>query len=130
VSEPQKPLPGTIAWLDLTVPDADRVRDFYTAVVGWSPQPVEMGGYADYSMQIPDGEEVVAGVCHARGENSGQPPYWMPYVIVADLEESLRRCEAGGGKVVTAVRDSGPEWRFCVIQDPAGAYVGLMQSGA
>jgi predicted enzyme related to lactoylglutathione lyase len=27
--------PGTIAWTDLTVPDAEKVRDFYAAVVGW-----------------------------------------------------------------------------------------------
>lgn len=26
--------PGTIMWHDLTVPDAEAVRDFYAAVVG------------------------------------------------------------------------------------------------
>ena len=74
MSEPKQPQPGTMAWFDLTVPDADRIRDFYAAVVGWRPEAMDMGGYADYSMKVPEGEAVVAGVCHDRGENSGLPP--------------------------------------------------------
>jgi large conductance mechanosensitive channel protein len=31
------PAPGSIGWLDLTVEDAPRLRDFYSAVVGWKP---------------------------------------------------------------------------------------------
>jgi predicted enzyme related to lactoylglutathione lyase len=31
------PAPGAIAWCDLTVPDARKVRDFYAAVAGWKP---------------------------------------------------------------------------------------------
>lgn len=34
---------GSIGWIDLTVDDAPRVRDFYAAVVGWKPEPVPMG---------------------------------------------------------------------------------------
>lgn len=41
------PKPGTIAWHDLTVPYADPIRDFYEAVAGWRPEPVDMGGYSD-----------------------------------------------------------------------------------
>ena len=88
-----------------------------------------MGGYADYSMKLPEGESVVAGVCHDRGENCGLPPFWLPYVIVADLDASLRCCEEGGGTIVSAIRGSEAEGRFCVIQDPAGAYLALMQAG-
>ena len=32
---PPRPPVGTIGWTDLTVPDADGLRDFYSAVVGW-----------------------------------------------------------------------------------------------
>ena len=39
-----KPGIGTIVWCDLTVNDAETVRDFYAAVVGWKAEPVEMGG--------------------------------------------------------------------------------------
>jgi predicted enzyme related to lactoylglutathione lyase len=29
---------GTIGWIDLTVPDAKSLRDFYSAVTGWTPR--------------------------------------------------------------------------------------------
>ena len=34
------PAVGSISWVDLTVPDAPGVRDFYAAVTGWRPSPV------------------------------------------------------------------------------------------
>ncbi|MGB6336961.1 MAG: VOC family protein, partial [Thermoanaerobaculia bacterium] len=45
MSDDSKPEIGKIGWTDLTVENADDVRDFYTAVVGWKPSPVDMGGY-------------------------------------------------------------------------------------
>ena len=120
--------PGKIVWFDLTVPDAENVRDFYTAVVGWQAQPVGMGDYDDYAMDA--NGETVAGICHARGINAAMadtPPRWMPYISVDDLDASLERCRSAGGTTVTDVRDMGDGTRFCVISDPAGALVALMQ---
>lgn len=37
-----KPDIGSLGWTDLTVPDAERIRDFYQAVVGWRAEPVDM----------------------------------------------------------------------------------------
>ncbi len=31
---------GTVGWMDLTVPDAPALRDFYSAVVGWTSSEV------------------------------------------------------------------------------------------
>ena len=81
-----------IPWLDLTVPDADRVKNFYQAVVGWTPEAMSMGEYDDYVMK--DGEEPVAGVCHARGMNAGLPPVWLVYLPVPDVEEAIARAAA------------------------------------
>jgi uncharacterized protein len=119
------PAPGTIVWTDLTVPDADRVHEFYARVVGWKPQPVEMGGYSDYSMVSPDGGSAV-GVCHARGVNANLPPAWLVYVQVADLEESLRGCRELGGEVIVEPRSLGDSGRMAVIRDPAGAVLALV----
>ncbi|WP_416304971.1 hypothetical protein [Neptunicella sp. SCSIO 80796] len=59
---------GSIGWRDLTVADAESVRDFYASVVGWKVNPVNMGEYQDYSMQTPGSAKDVAGICHSRGE--------------------------------------------------------------
>jgi hypothetical protein len=73
VSDTTKPSLGSIAWQDLTVPDAERIRDFYAQVAGSQPEPVSMGESSDYTMSAAGGA-VVAGVCHARGENAKLPP--------------------------------------------------------
>ena len=119
---------GKIGWIDLTVPDATAVRDFYQNVAGWTPSSVDMGGYSDFCMHPPGEEQPVAGICHARGSNAGLPPVWMVYITVDDLDESLRQCEARGGKQRTPVRNMGPTSRYCVIEDPAGAVAALFES--
>ena len=118
---------GSIAWLDLTAPDANGLRDFYTAVTGWKTEAVDMGEYNDWTMSEPESGEAVAGVCHARGQNADLPPQWLVYVIIADLDASLAQCRARGGAVVSGPRDLGSYGRFAVIRDPAGASIALMQ---
>jgi predicted enzyme related to lactoylglutathione lyase len=125
--KPPVPAVGQIGWVDLTVPDADAVRGFYEHVTGWTSTGLSMGDYEDYCMNPPAGGEPVAGVCHARGENAAMPTVWMIYIVVADLDESVRRCLERGGKVRSAVRNAG-SGRFCVIEDPSGALAGLYQT--
>jgi predicted enzyme related to lactoylglutathione lyase len=127
MSESKTPEVGSIGWVDLTVANAEEVRDFYAQVVGWKPQALDMGGYSDFVMITPSGEGK-AGICHARGNNASQPPVWMVYLMVADLDASVARCEELGGKVLVPVRSAGGG-RFCVIQDPAGAVAALFQAG-
>jgi predicted enzyme related to lactoylglutathione lyase len=122
------PAVGSIGWFDLTVENADEVRDFYRQVVGWTETSVDMGGYSDYCVNQPEDGKTVAGICHARGSNEGLPPQWIIYIIVADLDASLKQCEASGGKIVRGIRSSG-EGRYAVIQDPAGAVAALYEAG-
>ena len=117
----------SIVWVDLTVPDAHELRDFYAAVAGWRPEPVDMGEYADFSMCDPDTGDAAAGVCHARGPNAGLPPVWMVYFTVPDLDASLAEVEAAGGAVVQPPKGAGGV-RYAVIRDPAGAVCALAQA--
>ena len=116
---------GRIGWIDMVVDDADGVRDFYKAVVGWGSEDVSMGDYADYSMTTAGGE-AVSGICHARGSNAELPSGWLIYITVADVEASAAACTANGGEVVLEPR-SLAGGRFCVIRDPSGATVALYQ---
>ncbi len=119
---------GQIGWVDLTVPDADALRDFYREVVGWNVAPVDMGGYQDYCMNPPDDNQPAAGICHARGSNAGIPPVWLIYITVADLDRSIRQCLERGGKLRRAAASMGDMGRFCVIEDPAGAVAALFEA--
>ena len=129
MSDAKKPEIGAIGWFDLTVPDAENVRDFYAQVVGWKAQGLDMGEYEDYVMSTPDGRGV-AGVCHARGPNADIPPQWMLYVNVSDLDESLERCKAMGGEPLGEIRDMGTYGRVAYVRDPAGAALALIQPPA
>jgi len=129
MTEPPSMPAGTIAGFDITVPDADALRDFYASVIGWTPVEVAMGGYADYAMTAPGGQWV-AGVCHQRGANADLPPQWLVYVAVEHLDRSLERVQALGGSLVTPVKGGGEGPRFCVIRDPAGAVLALIEAPA
>ncbi len=123
----EKPVIGTISWTDLTVPNAVEVRDFYKEVVGWQSTDVDLGEYADFSMNAP-GSDTVVGICHARGDNANIPPQWIIYIFVENLDKSLEACKRLGGSVITGPREYGKD-RFCIVRDPAGVATGLYQKG-
>ena len=122
---------GCISWLDLTVSAASATRDFYSQVVGWSVEDVEMEDegerYADSNMIDDDGKPA-ARIRLARGLNLGLPPIWMIYLPVGDLAESVRRVQEEGGKIIKATRGNDGEYASAVVQDPVGAYLALVPS--
>ncbi len=118
---------GRIEWLDLTVHEAPRIRDFYKAVVGWKSQDVDMGTYADFNINMPETGDTVAGICHARGQNAKLPSQWLVYVRVEDVAVSTKICTDKGGKVLDGPKRMGGS-DFCVIQDPAGAVMALLSN--
>lgn len=121
-----KPPVGSITWRDLTVADAEGIRDFYKEVIGWSSEPVNMGEYDDYNMNSPVTNETAAGICHARGTNSKIPPLWLIYITVENLDKSLENCRKLGGKIIDGPKKMG-ESSYAIIQDPAGAVCALFQ---
>ena len=112
--------------MDLTVPDADPIKEFYRAVVGWTSTPVDMGEYSDFNMNAPESGETIAGICHARGGNKELPAQWLFYVRVKDVDQSCRICLERGGEVILEPKDMGEYGRYCVIRDPAGAAFALI----
>ena len=120
---------GHLGWLDLTVEDAPRLRDFYAAVAGWSVLECPMEGYSDYVMQAPDGE-AVAGVCHRRGVNADLPVRWIPYVVVADVDAATATAKQLGADILREPSPPGGMGRTSFVRDPAGAVLALFQPNA
>ena len=116
---------GSIGWRDLTVENAPALRDFYTAVVGWSVEEASMDDYSDYVMKDANGK-AVGGVCHARGTNADLPPQWLVYVVVENLEKSLDETMKRGGDVVAPPRGL-MGGKMAVVKDPAGAVIALWE---
>ena len=118
---------GGIGWIDLTVPEAEKVKEFYKSVVGWKDDAVSMGDYDDFNMIKPGSNEPAAGICHARGTNAGLPAQWMIYINVENLDESISSCEEMGGKILSGPKNMSGYGRMCVIRDPAGAVATLFE---
>ena len=127
MSNNSKPKIGTVTWFDLTVNNADEVKDFYSKVVGWKSDPVNMKGYNDYNMNKPGDNQTVTGICHAKGVNSNLPAQWLMYITVENVDDSAKKCEELGGKIISVPKDMQGYGRFCVIQDPAGAVCALFE---
>lgn len=123
MSEKTKPVMGSIVWRYLTVPNAEEVKNFYCEVVGWTASLHP--GCDDFNIHQADGE-VMAGVCYAKGSNANIPPQWLVYVTVENVEEAAAKCIELGGKILDGPRKMGNH-HFCVIEDPAGAVMGLIE---
>jgi uncharacterized protein len=119
-----------VNWIDLTVEDAETVRDFYSAVAGWHAEPLNMGDHDDYVMRTGPGGQPVGGICHALGELANYPAFWLPYFPVNDLDASISKCTELGGAVIAGPMGGEGYGRLCVIRDPAGAFSAIIeQSG-
>lgn len=127
MSNSSKPEIGSITWLDLTVPDAEKVKDFYSKVVGWKAAPVSVGDYNDFNMNSPDSGKTNAGICRKQGGNAHLPSQWMIYITVKNIEESSMVCKENGGKVLSQPKEMTGYGKFCVIKDPAGAVCTLFE---
>ena len=112
---------GTITWTDLTVSNAEEIKDFYEKVTGWKPEPLSMGEYDDFVMNTLGTKTAVAGVCHSLGSNAALPPQWLIYITVENIDESIQFCRELGGKAIRGPKNYAGMGKYSVIQDPAGA---------
>jgi len=118
---------GAVVWMDLTVDDAQAVRDFYASLTGLTVAPVNMGAYEDFNLCNPQSGQPVAGVCHRRGPNEDLPPVWLVYFRIADLETALAEVRRLGGTVLKGPVSMGDQGRYAVVRDPAGAHAALFE---
>jgi uncharacterized protein len=58
------------------------------------------------------------------------PPAWGCYVTVDDVDATLEKCAALGGKVLVPPMDVPTVGRMAVIQDPQGATLSVITYSA
>jgi uncharacterized protein len=121
---------GTPNWFDLQTNDVAAEKAFYGPLFGWTfdDQPTPDGQF--YSMaRKSDG--VVAAIVpkppHAHGTVAAA--MWNTYLAVDDVEATVARVAAAGGKVVLAPVDVPDAGRLAFVTDPTAASVGLWQAG-
>jgi len=117
---------NTPIWLDLSSSDPAAARDYYSKVFGWkidvNPDP-QYGGYALAKLNGKD----VAGM--GPKQQPEGPSAWMIYIGTDNADEAAKKIAAAGGNVIAPPMQVGPQGRMVVLQDPAGAFLGLWEPG-
>ena len=99
--------------------DPAKARRFYTSVFGWKMNEVPN----NYTFVDTDagGKGIGGGI----GPLRGQKPFVTFYVVVRDLDATLKKASDGGGKVVFPATKVGPTTTIALFSDPDGNVIGL-----
>jgi predicted enzyme related to lactoylglutathione lyase len=121
---------GSFCWTELMTRDAARAKRFYGALIGWQMRDDHsLAPGRPYTLFTPPNQEqAAAGMMMMDGpEFEGVPPHWLTYIAVKDIEAKARLCTELGGKVEKPPTDIPNVGRFCVIRDPGGALLALLE---
>jgi predicted enzyme related to lactoylglutathione lyase len=107
--------------------DPDGAKAFYTAVVGWTAGPADIGNF-DYTV-LSRGEVGLAGVLAGRpGIDMNEiGAFWTGYIYVEDVDATAKRIIAEGGSIVRPAWDVPEVGRMLVAADPLGAKFMIMR---
>ncbi|NJN22653.1 MAG: VOC family protein [Leptolyngbya sp. RL_3_1] len=116
---------NTYCWAELQTRGANRAVPFYESVFGWE---MEIEGKPPYYITGKVKGHLNCGIFDMDNANlpAEIPPKWAVYFNVADLDASLQKLEALGGKALMepVVIEPG---RFTTIMDPQGAVLTIME---
>lgn len=118
---------GEPCWADLVAADLAAAQRFYATLFGWTF--LDTGAdFGHYVMCLKDGK-VVAGMSPPMPGAGQTPAAWSLYLMSHDLEDTARRVDAGGGKIIVAPMDIPSNGRMLFALDPSGAAFGAWEPG-
>jgi predicted enzyme related to lactoylglutathione lyase len=101
--------------------DGPALQRFYGDVFGWQFDTNNPGGYG---MSSPDETGIVVGIGASHDGGAG---HVTGYVTVQDIDATLGRATANGGRVVMPKFSPGPGATLALVADPEGHVVGLTE---
>jgi len=113
---------NTLVWNELQTRDAKTAAAFYGTVFGWTHSQDGSG----YYVFATDGR-AQAGMMEMGDSWGPMPPSWSAYFMVADIQATVAKAQALGGKIFVPPTQAGEMGTFAVIQDPQGAVFTAMQ---
>jgi uncharacterized protein len=116
-------LPGKFVWFEHVSKDAKRAQAFYGEVLGWKVEGAPMGDFTYEMIKTPSG--TIGGYATPQGN---EPPHWISYVSVDDVDATAKKVTSLGGKVITASFDIPTVGRMARCADLLGAPFNLFRS--
>jgi len=111
------PGPGGWVWAELWARDPDAEARFYSQVVGYERDRIDVNGGA-YGV-LASGGQPRAGLLEVPSESI--QPAWAPYLEVQDLDATLTRAVELGGAVLVEPQQLHSVGSVALIADPARA---------
>jgi predicted enzyme related to lactoylglutathione lyase len=99
--------------------DPAKARRFYSQVLGWKMNEVPQTNYTFVDTEA--GKGIGGGIGPLRGPK----PFVTFYVVVRDLNATLKKATDAGGKVVFPATKVGPTTTIALFSDPDGNVIGL-----
>ena len=123
---------GQFVWHELTTTDAKAAAGFYSKVAKLKTKPAPFE--KTYTMLVGSGRPM-GGLMVLAGDATASPPGWLTYIGTSDVDESARKAESLGAKVIKSPAPVPDGGRFAILQDPQGAVFAIYaasqtQSGA
>ena len=128
MAELERYVPGVPCWVDVSSPDPDAAVEFYKSLFGWDfDDAMPAGAPSKYFIARIRGGDVAA----VGSQPEGGPPMavWNTYVWVDSADETARKVEAAGGRVLMAPFDVTDAGRMAVFSDFEGAVFSVWQAG-
>jgi predicted enzyme related to lactoylglutathione lyase len=118
--------PGTPSWVDLASTDIEASKRFYGELFGWDSRVAKEPEAQGYTTFLKDGKAVAA----VGGQmDPSMPTTWTTYFATADVDDTVSKVDAAGGKVLLPPLDVMGYGKMAVFADPGGATFAVWQEG-
>jgi predicted enzyme related to lactoylglutathione lyase len=131
-AEPETaPQLGEFSWHELATSVAPSVAfDFYASLFGWDEiSQTDMGPMGMYLVFGRNGKQL-GGMFDKGSQGKPGGAYWVGYVSVGDLDDTIERAKAARGSVLTGPMDVPGGDRIAQLMDPHGAFFALHMAAA
>jgi predicted enzyme related to lactoylglutathione lyase len=115
---------GAISWSELLTSDVPGAKKFYSELFGWTFEDMPMEKMTYSIVKANDNE--MGGIMPIPPDAPPMPPAWGLYITVNDVDAVAEQATGMGAKVAMVPQDIPGVGRFCVLQDPQGAYISII----
>jgi len=118
--------PGIFSWRELITQDPEDSAKFYTDLLGWKTDTMEMPGGMNYTMFMA-GERPIAGMMKSPSDKGEVPTTWISYITVEDLDATVAKDEELGAYLCMPITEIPGKGRFAGVADPQGAPIAFWE---
>ncbi|MER7410551.1 VOC family protein [Streptomyces cacaoi] len=123
----------TLCWAELYTTDAERAKEFYSAVLSWSYESMSAGEMTYHVASAPGGgteeDSSHGGIMQLPRENlaAGSSSEWHPYFAVTDCDAVHDTATRSGARSLMPPTDVPAVGRLAMLNDPFGATFALIK---